>query len=284
MWTGRIDKPDDDGALRRKGSPPFRRLRIKPEQEGVGQKLDVRHGPTEDMEAVQAQLIAEIGYCAFDRCPICLTPRPDSDEHVPHGAIGGQIRTRTCGRCNNMLGTRIEDELTKWYFDALPNIRAEGPGVEGRRRVRSTHLRWTDEGFVLVVEGADPAVKDMLTSGQITLDMPLPDRNRYQLAALKHAYLAACCNLRRVPEGALADAIRADLMSARNAPENSDIPHSAIAAGLGMMRSFAEPSEPILALAAVASRTSPGMSEVWISLAGTVLVQWPLPDDPPVLD
>jgi hypothetical protein len=64
---------------------------------------------------------------------------------------------------------------------------------------------------------------------------------------------------------------------------NPDIPHSAIAAGLGLMRSFAGPSEPVLALAAVASRTSPGISEVWISLAGTVLAQWPLPEVPPVL-
>lgn len=182
-----------------------------------------------------------------------------------------------------MLGTRVEDELTKWCFAALPNIRAEGPGVEGRRRVRSTHLRWSDKGFVLVVEGADPAVKDMLTSGQITLDMLLPDRNRYQLAALKHAYLAACCNLRHIPGGAMADVIRADLMSARDAPTNTDIPHSAVAAELSLMRSYAEPSEPILALAAVASKTSPGMSEVWISLAGTVLVQWPLSDVPPTL-
>jgi hypothetical protein len=285
MWTGRIDIPDDGGAPRRKGFPPFSRLRIKPQQVGVGQELDVQHGPTEDMEAVQAQFIAEIGYCAFEQCPICLTPEPDSDEHVPHGAIGGQIRTRTCGRCNNMLGTRVEDELTKWCFDALPNIRAEGPGVQGRRRVPSTHLRWTDEGqFVLIVDDrADPAVRDMLASGQIMLDMLLPDRNRYQLAALKHAYLAACCNLRRIPEGAIADVIRADLIKARDAAKNPDIPRSAVAAGLGLMRSFARPSEPILALAAVGSRTSPGMSEVWISLAGTVLVQWPLPEVSPVL-
>lgn len=158
----------------------------------------------------------------------------------------------------------------------------EYKGADASLRLTS---RWTDQGqFVLVVgDRPDPAVRDMLASGQIMLDMLLPDRNRYQLAALKHAYLAACCNLRRIPKGALADAIRADLMSARNAPENPDIPHSAIAAGLGLMRSFAEPSGPILALAAVASRTSPGMSEVWISLAGTVLVQWSLPGVPPTL-
>jgi hypothetical protein len=185
-----------------------------------------------------------------------------------------------------MLGTRVEDELTKWCFDALPNIRAEGPGVQGRRRVPSTHLRWTDGGqFVLVVDDrADPAVRDMLASGQIMLDMLLPDRNRYQLAALKHAYLAACCNLRRIPKGSIADVIRADLIRARDAAKNTDIPRSVVAAGLGLMRSFAGPSGPILALAAIESRTSPGMSEVWISLAGNVLVQWALLDIPPVLE
>jgi hypothetical protein len=137
------------------------------------------------MEAIQVQVVAEIGYCAFDRCPICLMPGPDSDEHVPHGAIGGQIRTWTCGRCNNMLGTRLEDELTKWCFGSLPNIRAKGPGVRGRRRIPSTHLRWTNQRqFILVMDNrTDPTVRDMLAGGQITLDIVPPDQNRYQLAA-----------------------------------------------------------------------------------------------------
>jgi hypothetical protein len=38
-------------------------------------------------------------------------------------------------------------------------------------------------------------------------------------------------------------------------------------AELGVMCSYVEPSGPSLALVAVMSRTQPGMSEVWISLA-----------------
>ncbi len=85
------------------------------------------------------------------------------------------------------------------------------------------------------------------------------------------------------PKGPWAEVIRADLMSTQDAPTNSDIPHSAVAAELALMRSYAGPSGPSLALAAITSKTSHGMSEVWVSLAESVLVQRPLPDVRPAL-
>ncbi|MQA87595.1 MAG: hypothetical protein GEV03_23975 [Streptosporangiales bacterium] len=124
-------------------------------------------------EPVQAKLITEIQYCAFERCPICLAPGPDRREHVPHGAVGGHVRTLTCAQCNNMLGTRIEGELTNWCFDALVHVRAEGPGADGLRRIPRIYLRGTEDGqFVLFLDGpVDPAVQTMLANRQISLHM-----------------------------------------------------------------------------------------------------------------
>ncbi|MQA87596.1 MAG: hypothetical protein GEV03_23980 [Streptosporangiales bacterium] len=72
-------------------------------------------------------------------------------------------------------------------------------------------------------------------------------------------------------------------MGARNARTNAGVPHSTVAAGLGLMRSYDGPTGPPLALAAVPSRSNPSTGETWISLAGSMLVQWPLPDISPNL-
>lgn len=283
MWTGRVSEPSE-GDPQRKGSPPLRRLRIEADQD-AGRTLNVRHGPTGKAEAVQATIVTEIRYRAFERCPICLVPGPDRREHVPQGALGGHVRTLTCAQCNNMLGARIEGELTNWCFDALPNARAEGPGADGLRRIPRIYLRRTDDGkFVLFLDRpTDPAIRDMLANRQISLHMKPPHRNRYRLAALKHAYLAACCNLRYIPDHPVATTIRSDLLGARNAPTNADVPHSSLAADLGLMRSYNGLSGPPLALAAVPSRSNPSAIEIWISLAGNILVQWPLPSSTPNL-
>lgn len=144
-------------------------------------------------------------------------------------------------------------------------------------------VRSTDDGqFVPFLDGrTDPAVRDMLTDGRISAHVQLPDPDRYRLAALKHAYLAACCHLRRIPDSDVATIIRADLKAARDSGRNADVPHSALAAGLGLMRSYDGPTAPPLALAAVHGRDYPDVGEVWISLAGCMLVQWPLPDISP---
>jgi len=51
----------------------------------------------------------------------------------------------------------------------------------------------------------------------VELNAMLPDRNRYRLALLKHAYLAACLKF-GVLSGAWADEIRRDLVAALSLP------------------------------------------------------------------
>jgi hypothetical protein len=247
----------------------------------VGETLPVLHLPSGQAVPSKARLLSEIGYVAFETCPICLSPSPSSREHVPPRALGGQVRTLTCHSCNNMLGARIEGELVDWCFDATRNARAEGPGALGLRRIPRILRRTDGRGrFVLVAEEPEPAVREMLTNGQLTLHWQPPDRNRYRLAALKHAYLAACCQMRSIPVGAAADQIRSDLVDARDAVSNSVVPHSAVEAALGLMRSYEGPQGPSLALALL--KDGLGEDQVWLSLAGNLLVQWPLADHRPL--
>jgi hypothetical protein len=82
---------------------------------------------------------------------------------------------------------------------------------------------------------AVPAGSDAVNSGQVDLMGAQPDRNRYRLAILKHAYLAFCMKFGR-PKGEVADEIRRDLTAARDAPSRQDVPQSRLALGLTARR------------------------------------------------
>ena len=276
MWIGRIEH--SAGAPAKKGTPPASGLRVASES---GTEAPLNIGLWRDSEnQAKAEIVRDIAFVRFEVCPICLTPDPDTLEHVPHGAIGGQVQTLTCARCNNQLG-RFEAELTRWCFGELVNVRAEADVVVGRRRIPRVLLRWTGDGqFVLIVDGrADPAFRDMLQSGEFSLHISPPNPRRYRLAALKHAYLAACCQLGAIPTSASAAEVRADLVAARDASGVGNVPESQRASSLRIMRSAAGPQGPALALARLTAEDA--RDAVWISLAGSLLVDWPLPDVSP---
>lgn len=245
--------------------------------------MHVRHGPQAADEAVQVRLVAEIGYHEFDHCSICLTGAPDTKEHVPQHGLGGQVRTRTCADCNNRLGSRVESELADWCFGVVRHAYATGDAVVGRRRIAKVLFRQTDAGApVWIVDRSDPAVRDLLRGGGMNLSYDLLNPNVRLIAALKHAYLAACLHLRRVPVGPEADAIRTDLLAARDAESPQAMPVSEHAARLLLMRSYAPPSGPSLAVGVIDSQTeSAKASGWWVSLAGVLFVSWPLLDTPP---
>jgi hypothetical protein len=155
--------------------------------------------------------------------------------------------------------------------------------VPGRRRIPRIYRRWTDQGeFVWLLDGPiDPGVRKMLANGGISMSFRLPDPARWRLAALKHAYLAACCHLGAIPDTAAAEQIRDLLVAAREAPPRSTSELPSIAAELGIGRTDGPPQGPPLALMAAPGGGPRAADEPWISLAGTVLVRWPLPDAPP---
>jgi hypothetical protein len=169
----------------------------------------------------------------FDRCPICLEPDPMSKEHVPPEAIGGSVMTSTCYRCNNQAGSVWEPELVNWWEDAIGSVSFSHDEIPGRRKTSSVLIRQkgdTGEPVMVLSGRMDPAiVSKMKAGGVVEMTYSPPDRNRYRLAALRSAYLAACLLTGSIPETPEAKAIRAELIAARTYPEDSD-PKSVVCA------------------------------------------------------
>jgi hypothetical protein len=280
MWSGVIASSEDGGSSRRRrGQVPARRLSV---QGTDGELLDVLKGATGASPDARIAVVREITGYRFDSCPICLAPQPSSAEHVPPAGTGGQPRTWTCEPCNNGLGSRVEAELIDWRDDALRYARANSETVAGARKLpRLLRRRTPDDRFVLVIDGPlHPDAEPMLEHG-FTLEFAPPDPRRYKLAALKHAYLAACLELRAIPETTYADAIRHDLVAARDSPSPAAVPVSEYAMSMPLMRTHEQPCEPSIALGLLPR--SDGTTEWWIVLAGTIAVPWPMPDAPPTI-
>jgi hypothetical protein len=205
-----------------------------------GRSLELIPASSTGGRPVRITPISPISPRFFDDCPICGAPATD-DEHVPPASIGGRVMTRTCGPCNNRLGSNVESDLTDWHDGALTLPGFTADVLPGRRRTSRILFRTTPSGeFVLVMDGqADPAVIEMLNSGQVDLSANLPDLNRSRLGLLKHAFLAASLQFGPL-EGAEADAVRADLTAARNAATRHDVPRSCLAQGLTVLRSHDE--------------------------------------------
>ncbi|MEH1017815.1 HNH endonuclease [Micromonospora sp. CPCC 206060] len=212
----------------------------------------------------------------FDRCPICGDPAT-TEEHVPPQRLGGTKMTRTCERCNHGFGAFVEADLVDWFDGALTVPTLESDAVRGKRQTSRLLLRWTpNEEFVLFVEGgSDPAVREILAAGDVTLEVSLPDKNRWLLALLKSMYLAVCLKV-GIPEGEPADLLRAELLAVRNATRKADVPVSAIAHGLTVLRHWGDPiSEESVVLAEVQQETGPLLGvllagRVFVSLSSTV--------------
>lgn len=64
---------------------------------------------------VDFRVLAVATRVEFDRCPICLSPAPTSEEHVPPESLGGTKTTLTCAPCNNGFGSHLEAVLLDWW-------------------------------------------------------------------------------------------------------------------------------------------------------------------------
>ncbi|WP_155370632.1 hypothetical protein [Catellatospora vulcania] len=209
----------------------------------------------------------------FDRCPICGDPAT-SDEHVPAQSLHGHVMTRTCEPCNNGLGSRVEPALLDWYDNAISLSKLSGGSVPGQRHAGRLLLRYLPDGeYVLLQDGPyDPAIAEILRSGEVDLKGALPNDDHVRLALLKNAYLAACLTF-GIWEGEYADEIRADLKAARDAGSRQEIPRSRLARGLTFFRLCGPP--PVNAPAvAVARADDPAGPIPGVVLAGRIFVSW----------
>jgi hypothetical protein len=125
--------------------------------------------------------------------------------------------TSTCKPCNSGLGSRVEADLTDWYDDALPRVSFTAEGVNGRRHAGRATVRQTPQGgFVVIPDKVDAEI--LATFGpDAEFEMSWrQDLTRYRIAALKHAYLAACLCVGAIPDTSSAERIRRDLIAARD--------------------------------------------------------------------
>lgn len=120
-----------------------------------------------------------------------------------------------------------------------------------------------------------PIVEQMLEAGTFNLHFREPDPRRVQLALRKHAYLAACLHLGRVPDTPDVRQIRADLLAARNALPRTRPAASKLAERLRVYRSHRPPAGPPLALVLSRLDGLPDDQKLLISLAGSLFVSWP---------
>lgn len=231
-----------------------------------------------DQRAVAVDILSLGEPMTFDRCPICLEPRPTSKEHVPPAALGGSVMTTTCQRCNNQAGSVLESELINWWEDAVGSVSLSHKDVPGYRRASRMLIRQKDTGEPVLVlrRGIDPAISSRMAPGErIEMRCSIPDQPRYRLAALKSAYLAACLLVRSIPETPEATAVRAELTAAMDLPRRQQPEIGGPSVNLRISRSQgpAAPGE----IALVQTRPSDGSApEIAISLARTLLVGWPI--------
>ena len=236
---------------------------------------------------VESTQLCSLEYRAFATCPICGSGEELTAEHVPAEDLGGQVMTTTCAPCNNRHGSRTEPWLSAWYNDLLPSVRVGHPEVPGFRSVGDMSMMTNFDGrfVILTRSGFHPAVRSAaLRTGRFDLSTHCHQDDRRQVAALKHAYLAACINLGEVPTGAEAAAIRNELVVARDAPKHLPLPSSPRAASLRLFRSFDRlPGVPNLAIHGVAT-TEPGRVLPIVTLAGRIGVEWPFEEIDPRLE
>ncbi len=235
------------------------------------------------------KLLAEIKPGSFQRagapsCPICIDGDPTDREHVPQRNLGGHVMTMTCKACNNGLGSRVEAALQDWFDFAYRRVAFEHEEILGRRHIPTIYHRQAADGtFAWLVDGElTPEVKQMLTGGELDMHYRPPNQRRYSLALLKHAYLAACLHLKVVPDTKVARATRADLVDARDAIADEQLPVSEPARRIKVYRSHIGRQGPPLALVAKQDPNGEIEPEVLISLAGVLFVTWPLSDISPV--
>lgn len=127
-------------------------------------------------------------------------------------------------------------------------------------------------------EGASPF--DRLKDPNVTIHYTIPSPAEYMTGLLKSAYLAACLHFGGVVHTQSVMATRDELLQARDAKSRRHVQLGPIAEGLRVHRTGLAADGPPLALL---RSDHDGMSTFLISLAGTILVEWPFTDLDPML-
>nr|WP_246401389.1 HNH endonuclease [Jiangella mangrovi] len=231
-----------------------------------------------------AQFICEIGAGAFPYCPICFDGEADSREHVPPKPLGGIVMANTCSPCNNKLGSRTESALQDWFDDAVYTFYSQDGDPRPFGHSRVLNLQTPDgEWFQVQERPSNPENRlgSALVEGGVTMHLALPARAQYKTGLLKNAFLAACLHVGGVPMTASTAEIRAELVATRDARSRRDVQLGPRAEAIRAYRTGQPANGKPLALMRTDGVDKP---RFLISLAGTILVEWPFPDVDPLRD
>jgi hypothetical protein len=214
----------------------------------------------------------------FGLCPICGSEDDLTREHVPQRDLGGTVMTYTCKPCNNGLGSRVEDELKHWFDSAIFDVKFSGGDVPGVRRAPRMLLRRSPNGKLAMIEDKgkrDPNISAMLASGSAQIHYRIPNPRVWRVAALKHAYLAACLTLGEIPNTDHAAALRGVLVTTRDARRGELPPENNLAKTIRIAQSNQPAQGPTVVLVALVDGDNQ-IVDYGLSFAGTLFVSWPL--------
>jgi len=138
-------------------------------------------------------------------CPICLESAATEREHVPQEALGGRRMTKTCERCNNDLGSKVELDLENWFDHALTTVGMDHDGeVSGKRHLPTIYYRQardSDKFLLFPAGGFTDGVSQMVTSGVSgsTTASPTPDAGGWRCSSMPTLRPACTCAGFRIP-------------------------------------------------------------------------------------
>lgn len=274
-WSGEVLAVTGRGSDETRGLPPVRSITLTGPD---GQDLTFEAGPVGTVTRRRVHVLGAPEPLEFDFCPICGSTDDLTREHVPQRDLGGTVMTLTCPPCNNGLGSRVENELRHWFDDAIFDVRFSGGDVQGNRRVPRILLRRDSEGRVGMlfdVGKVDPALEAILTSGTGQIHYSIPNPRVWRVAALKHAYLAACLALGEVPNTEHAAYVRGVLLTTRDTDRGQLPPETGLSKGLRVAQSHQPAQGPTILLVALIDDDGQPL-DYGFSFAGTLFVSWPL--------
>lgn len=204
-------------------------------------------------------------------------------EHVPPTAFGGMVMANTCADCNNRLGSRTEAALQDWFDDAIRAHFTSDASPEPFGHDRILLLKTDSDDVVMLMEkpspeGASPLERLKDTNVEIHYTVPRPAE--YKTGLLKSAYLAMCLHFGGVVHSESVMSARDELLQARDAKSRRHVQLGPVAEGLRVHRTGLAANGPSLALL---RSDHQGTCTYLISLAGTILVEWPFADLDPML-
>ncbi len=274
-WSGEVLEVTGRGSDGTRGLPPVHSMTVTGPD---GQGMTFRPAALDEGIRTRVHVFGAPEGRNFDMCPICGSTEDLTREHVPQHDLGGTVMTYTCGPCNNGLGSRVEDELRHWFDDAIFDVRFSGGDVPGRRKVPRILLRPDSEGRVGMIFDAgkiDPALDAIMMSGTGEIEYSVPNPRVWRVAALKHAYLAACLALGEIPNTNHAGAVRGVLVATRDRERGELPPETGLSKGLRLARSHQPAQGPTVLLVALVD--AEGLPKDYgFSFAGTLFVSWPL--------